>query len=163
MNGVDWLPAWYQPGLPLAEDAVTALTQPLFPANVAGAVQVVNQLPDGMLDTGWRGRALFVTRFDGAADVRADQAAMQLAAITNSRTDSQILITFIRDMFVCVEDPIEVELEDGRTATITAIAETSGPEEVPGLEYDERIVTALFVFTFANPLETPDYSDHLGS
>ena len=87
---------------------------------------------------------------------------MQIAAITNSPTDSQALIRFIRDLLVCVEDPIEVELEDGDAATITAVREITGPEEIPGLEYDERIVPATFLFTFDNPLSTPDYSDHLG-
>ena len=158
-----WLPNWYEvPGFPLAESAVKALFVPLFPTGVDGAVEVVNQLPDGIVDTGWFGRMLFVARGDGVGDIRKDQAAMQIAAITNSPTDSQALIRFIRDLLVCVEDPIEVELEDGDAATITAVREITGPEEIPGLEYDERIVPATFLFTFDNPLSTPDYSDHLG-
>lgn len=158
-----WLPNWYEvPGFPLAESAGKALFAPLFPTGFDGAVQVVNQLPDAVLDTGWSGRILFLARFGGAGDIRKDQAAMQVAAITNSPTESQALIRFIRDVLVCVEDPIEVELEDGDVVTITAVSEMTGPEEIPGLEYDERIVPATFLFTFDNPLSTPDYSDHLG-
>lgn len=158
-----WLPNWYEvPGFPLADGAVKALFVPLFPTGVEGQVEVVNQLPDAVLDTGWFGRILFVVRSGGAGDIRKDQAAMQVAAITNSPTDSQVLIRFIRDVLVSVEDPIEVELEDGDAATITAVSEMTGPEEIPGLEYDERIVPATFLFTFDNPLSTPDYSDHLG-
>ncbi|BDY33159.1 phage tail termination protein [Mycolicibacterium mageritense] len=158
-----WLPDWYDvQGFPFAEGAVRALLEPLFPTNVDGAVEVVNQLPDAVLDTGWFGRILFIARFGGAGDIRKDQAAMQIAAITNSPTDSQVLTGFVRDVLVCVDDPIEVELEDGRAATITAVSEMTGPEEIPGLEYDERIVPSTFLFTFDNPLSTPDYSDHLG-
>lgn len=159
---VPWLPAWYVAGLPMAEDALKALFVPLFPTGVTGAVEVVNQLPDAMLDTGWFGRILFVGRLGGVADVRRDQAAIQIAGITNSRSDSQLLNKFVRDVLLCIDDDIEIELEDGNTATITGAQEITGPEEVPGLEYDERIVPSTFVITFDNPLETPDYSDHLG-
>lgn len=158
-----WLPNWYEvPGFPLADSAAQALFAPLFPTGIDGAVEVVLQLPDAVLDTGWFGRILFIARGGGAGDIRKDQAAMQVAAITNSPTESQALIRFIRDVLVCVEDPIEVELEDGDVVTITAVSEMTGPEEIPGLEYDERIVPATFLFTFDNPLSTPDYSDHLG-
>ena len=160
---IPWLPDWYTPGLPLAEDAVKALFVPLFPTGVPGAVQVVNQLPDGMFDTGWAGRILFVARFGGAADIRRDQAAIQLAAATNSRTDSLVLNGFVRDVLLCIDDDVYVALPDGRGATICEVKETTGPEEVPGVEFDERIVPSTFLFTFDNPLETPDYSDHLGS
>ncbi|MEX3644461.1 phage tail termination protein [Mycolicibacterium porcinum] len=159
---VPWLPAWYETGLPIAEDAAKALMAPLFPTGVTGAVEVVNQLPDEMLDTGWIGRLLFLGRLGGVADVRRDQAVIQIAAITNARTDSLLLNKFVRDVLLCIDDEIEVELEDGTTATIIAAKEITGPEEVPGLEYDERIIPSTFIFTFDNPLETPDYSDHLG-
>ena len=59
---IDWLPAWYEPAVATAEDAMKALFVPLFPTGVPGAVQVVNQLPDGVLDTGWSGRILFIPR-----------------------------------------------------------------------------------------------------
>lgn len=159
---VAWLPTWYSSGLPLAEDAVKALFVPLFPIGVDGAVQVVNQLPDGALETGWRGHILFIARFGGAGKVRRDQAAIQIAAITNSRTDSLLLNGFARDMLTDAED-IEVTLPDGSVATIVTVAEITGPEEIPGAEYDERIVPSTFLFTFDTPLATPDYSAHLGN
>ena len=160
-----WLPNWYRPGLPLAEDAVKALLAPLFPTTVTdpgGPVQVINQLPDEMFGTGWMGRLLYIARFGGAADIRRDQAAIQIAAATNSRTESLILNGFVRDVLVCIEDDVHVTLPDGRGATICDAKETTGPEEVPGVEFDERIVPSTFLFTFDNPLEIPDYSDHLG-
>lgn len=163
---IPWLPDWYKPGLPIAEAATKALLAPLFPTGFGGAVQVEYQLPDAILDTGWAGRMLFVARFGGAADVRRDQAAIQLSAITNSQTDSQLLNGFVRDVLLCIDDDIEVEFELpgglSATATIVDVREITGPEEVPGLEYDERIVPSAYMFTFDNPLETPDYSDHLG-
>lgn len=160
---LDWLPAWYQPGLPIVDDTVKALMQPLFPTNVTNPVRVINELPDDVLETGWIGRLLLITRFGGGADIRRDQAAVQLAAITNSRTDSLLLNGFIRDMLLCIDSPIDIELPDGRLVTLTGAMETTGPEEVPGAEYDERIVPSTFLLTFDNPLHTPDYSNHLGS
>ncbi len=161
---IPWLPDWYVPGWPSAEDAVKALYRPVFPTGVAGAVQVVNQLPDDELDTGWQGRLLFVARAGGATvSVRHDQAAMQIAAITDSRADSLILAGFVRDINTSIEDDeIEVELDNGSVVTITEVTEIAGPEEVPGIEYDERIIPATYLFTFAYPLETPDYSGYLG-
>lgn len=160
---VDWLPSWYQLGLSIVDDALKALLQPLFPTSVTSPVRVINELPDGVLDTGWIGRLLLITRFGGAADIRRDQAAVQLASITNARTDSLLLNGFVRDVLVCIDSPIDIELPDGRLMTITGAMETTGPEEVPGADYDERIVTSTFLLTFDNPLGTPDYSDHLGS
>lgn len=164
MMAIPWLPNWYVPSWPSAEDAVLALYRPLFPTGVGGAVQVVNQLPDDEASTGWTGRILFVARAGGAAvTVRHDQAAMQIAAITDSRADSLILSGFVRDINTSIEDDeIEVELAGGSVATITEVTEIAGPEEVPGMEYDERIIPATYLFTFANPLETPDYSGYLG-
>nr|WP_052741232.1 hypothetical protein [Mycobacterium sp. UM_NZ2] len=158
----DWLPTWYVPGLPWVEDAITALLQPLFPTDVSRPVEVVNQLPDAVMETGWVGRLLIITRFGGAADIRADQAAVQIAAVTNRRDESLVLNGFVRDVLPSINDPIEIELPDGHLATLTAAMETAGPEEIPGEEYDERIVPSTFLFTFDNPLHTPDYSDHLG-
>lgn len=161
---VPWLPDWYQAaGLRIAEDTVRALFQPLFPSAVPGAVEVVNQIPDGTLDTGWTGRLLYVARFGGAAHLRRDQAAIQTASITNDRNDSLTLDGFVRDMLQSIaDDETEVELPDGRVVSIAGVTETNGPEEVPGTEYDERIVTSTHLFTFDIPLETPDYSGYLG-
>lgn len=159
---IDWLPAWYEPAAATAEDAMKALFVPLFPTGVPGAVQVVNQLPDGVLDTGWSGRILFIARFGGAADIRVDQAAIQIAAITTSRNDSQLLNGFVRDMLSDIDDPIDVTLPSGRGATITEASEITGPEEIPGADYSELIIPSTFLITFDKPLHTPDYSDHLG-
>ncbi len=161
---IEWLPSWYVPGWPSAEDAVKALYRPVFPTGVAGAVRVVNELPDDEAGTGWTGRILFIARAGGATvSVRHDQAAMQIAAITDSRADSLILSGFVRDINTSIEDDeIEVELDNGTVATITEVLEIAGPEEVPGMEYDERIIPATYLVTFANPLETPDYSGYLG-
>ncbi|GAA2418127.1 phage tail termination protein [Mycolicibacterium llatzerense] len=160
---IPWLPAWYQPGLASAEDAVKSLFQPLFPTGVPGAVEVINELPDGVLDTGWFGRMLYIARSGGAANVRRDQAPVQIAAITTSRSDSLVLSGFVRDVLVPLEENVEVELSsDGRIVTIVGVEEISGPEEIPGQEYDERIIPSTYLFTFDNPLATPDYSDHLG-
>ncbi len=160
---VPWLPNWYEPGLSPAEDAVMSLFQPLFPTGIPGAVEVINELPDGVLDTGWFGRLLYIARSGGAADVRRDQAPVQIAAITTSRSDSLVLNGFVRDILVPLEENVEVELSgDGRIVTIVSVEEITGPEEIPGQEYDERIIPATYLFTFDNPLATPDYSDHLG-
>ena len=94
--------------------------------------------------------------------MRRDQAAVQIAAVTNRRVESVALNGFVRDVVVCIDDDIDIVLPDGRTLTLTSAAESSGPEEIPGEEYDERIVPSTFLFTFDNPLQTPDYSDHLG-
>lgn len=158
-----WLPAWYEPGLRIAEDAVQALFVPLFPTGVPGAVAVVNQLPDGTLTTGWTGRLLYIARFGGAAQLRRDQAAIQFGSITNNRNDSLQLDGFVRDMLASMaDDEIEVELPDGSVVSIAGVTETNGSEEVPGAEYDERIVTSTHLFTFDIPLHTPDYSEYLG-
>ncbi|SHT86080.1 Uncharacterised protein [Mycobacteroides abscessus subsp. bolletii] len=153
-----WLPAWYTVRSVMVEDALTAMFKPLLPT-----VQVVNQLPDGTLDTGWTGRLLYIARGGGGITVRHDEAPALIASITNSRTDSNSLIGWVRDVLSCVEDEIDIDMPDGTTAQITEVREVSGPEEVPGAEYDERIVPATFAFTFATPLEMPDYSRYLGS
>lgn len=161
---VPWLPDWYVvPGWPSAEDAVKALFAPMFPA-VPDGVQVVNQLPDDEAGTGWAGRILFIARGGGATvSPRHDQAAMQLAAITGSRADSLLLSGFVRDICDSIkDDQTEVELDDDTIATITEVVEIAGPEEVPGMEYDERIIPATYLFTFANALQTPDYSRYIG-
>lgn len=158
----DWLPSWYVPGLPLVEDALNALLEPLFPTDVAQPVEVANQLPDGVMETGWVGRLLIITRFGGAADLRADQAAVQIAAVTSRRGDSLVLNGFVRDVLLSINDPIDIELPDGRIVTLTDAVETTGPEEILGEDYDERIVPSTFLLTFDNPLHTPDYSGHLG-
>ncbi len=160
---VAWLPGWYEPGAPMVEDAIKALFAPLFPTGVDGAVTVINQLPDDMFYTGWKGRLLYIARVGGAADMRRDQAVVQIAAVTNSRTDSLLINGFVRDVLVCIDDPIDVEMPDGQIATIIDATETGGPEEVAGADYDERICPSTFLFTFDNPLHIPDYSNHLGS
>lgn len=161
---IPWLPDWYVPGWPVAEDAVKALFISTLPADVPGAVDVVNQLPDNDLGTGWTGRLLYVARAGGAiTTARHDQAAMQLAAITNTRADSLTLQGFVRDVLTCIGDnEVDVELSDGSIVTITDVVEIAGPEEVPGVEYDELIVPGTYLFTFTSPLETPDYSRYIG-
>lgn len=163
MSTPPWLPDWYAPGLRIAEDAVRALFAPLFPTDVPGAVEVINQLPDDALGTGWSGRLLYIARFGGAAQLRRDQAAIQFGSITNARNDSLLLDGFVRDMLASLcDDETEVALPGGQVVTIVEVGETNGSEEVPGAEYDERIVTSTHLFTFDIPLETPDYSRYLG-
>lgn len=124
------------------------LLEPFFnPAKVIGA-------PDGYLctwlpvDTDTRiaaGKVLIrVYRGGLSAGNIIDAGAVQVAVIAQTRADAWAALEYIRQILRTYERGGTVPRLDGSKTLITHIREMTGPQELPELNPDDRLVPATF-------------------
>jgi len=152
-------PSWYRGGYPDIEALMINLFQPLL-----GGVQVVSWLPtpdvyDTQLGAG-RG-FLRACRTGGKIcyDQKRDEPRVQIAALTRIRDESWQMIEFVRQILDAFQKGGVVP---GTTTSFELAGEVVGPQLIPELIQDDRLVPVTFEFHVPKPKGLPNYRLSLG-
>lgn len=164
------LPAWYEGGFPDRELVVMDILQPVLDLIEirSGGVQVFDgATPRRPLACTWlpldyaqRLPVLRVYRGGGAADVgiMRDPASVQVAAIGDTRAESWELIEFCRQWLLSYAHGGTVVRADNSKTVVDCIEELVGPQQVPELNPDKRLVPLTFRVPCRKPRGLPDYA-----
>lgn len=152
-------PAWYGGGFPDIEILMADLFQPLL-----GGVEVVSWLPEpntynAQLDAGYGYLRAF--RMGGKInyDQKRDEPKVQLAALTRKRDDSWQLIEFIRQVL----DAYQLGgVVPGTGISLTMAGEVVGPQLVPEIIQDDRLVPITFELHTKKPKGLKNYRQAMG-
>jgi hypothetical protein len=151
-------PDWYVGGFPDRELLLCDLLQKFLdlctPAGLA-----CTWLPDDyreMVDDGIP--VVRVYRGGMGADGQWDAAAMQVAVIAATRADSWALMEYLRQILLSFDCGGKVRRADGEIDTITSIMEMVGPQQIPELNPDFRMVPATFRVECRRDRHLPDYA-----
>lgn len=151
-------PNWYEGGFPDTEllvlDLVQRFLDDLDPQGLA-----VTWLPDNyaeLVDSG----APVVRVYRGGIASRGlfDPAAVQLGVIASSRADSWAVMEYLRQILLSFDHGGPVKREDGSVSMIESVSEVVGPQQLPELNPDLRLVPATFRIETRRPRELPDYA-----
>ncbi len=170
-------PDWWKGGFPDREKVCQYAVRPFtdlldiytIDPNSQQQVQVMNTdgsprrpyLCSFLLD-GYNGQ-LPVVRFyrgGGAADVGKlmDPASVQIGVIGATRDDAVQLLEYMRQILLAFpRSGGTVKCPDGSTVSVTEVGEIDGPEIVPELDPDNRLVVHTLAVTCRLPREVPDY------
>ena len=161
---------WYEGGYPDVELVVLDALQP-----VLDTVTVLDESGDPILDNGIPRRpqaviwlpqqytdhtpTIRVARVGGAADVDdlRDRALVQVACIADTLAESWQLLEFCRCRLLSYARGGLVHREDGSRSQIMSVEEMVGPQLLPELSPDERLVHGTFRVTQRFPRGLPDY------
>ncbi|WP_280393042.1 hypothetical protein [Nocardia wallacei] len=151
-------PDWYEGGYPDRELVVMDLIQTYLdmcdPAGIA-----CTWLPDGMEDLLAQGIPVVrVYRGGLGADGLWDSAAVQLGVIAGTRADSWAVLEYLRQIMLSFDHGGAVRREDGTLTMIASITEMVGPQQLPELNPDHRLVPATFNVECRLPRTIPDYA-----
>lgn len=169
MSGLRF-PTWWEGGFPDREKVVMDALRPVldlvdvlddFDAQLFDGVlprrpYACTWLPENYAD---RLPIIRVYRGGGAADagVLKDPASVQVAAIARTRAESWELIEFCRQWLLTYRDGGTVVRADGSRTLIDKVGELVGPQQVPELNPDYRLVPLTFSVVCRLPRGTPDY------
>lgn len=149
-------PAWWKGGFPDREEVVMDLLQPyldlLSPQGYA-----CTWLPEKYGD---KLPIVRVYRGGGSEDydTRSDPAAVQLGVIGASRADSWAVVEYCRQIMLSYRHGGRVTRADGSVTLVKSIEEMTGPQQLPELNVDYRLVPITFRVNCKWPSGLPDYS-----
>lgn len=155
-------PSWWPHGaggFPDAEKLMRLLFQPLLTNVAVGSWLPKPDVYEQQLISG--GGFLRTYRTGGRInrDQNRDEPKIQFAALTRSRDDSWELIEFVRQI---LESFAEGGIIAGTTHKIVCSGEVVGPQLIPELIADDRLVPiTVEIFTW-KPSGLPDYGQALG-
>ncbi|HMH59210.1 MAG TPA: hypothetical protein VK537_08515 [Galbitalea sp.] len=87
-----------------------------------------------------------------------DQASVQIGVIAATRDDGWWILEYLRQMMLALpRSGGAVKRADGSTTSVTAVSEIDGPEMIPELNPDNRLVVHTLAVTCRLPRELPDY------
>lgn len=92
------------------------------------------------------------------ADGQWDAAAMQVAVIASTRADSWALLEYLRQILLSFDRGGKVRRADGEINTVTSIGELVGPQQIPELNPDFRMVSLTFRVECRRDRHLPDYA-----
>ncbi|RJO74171.1 hypothetical protein D5S18_18635 [Nocardia panacis] len=148
-------PTWYSGGFPDTELVVLDLLTP-FAKLVTPQITVCTWLPDiNALSLPQVG----VYRVAGGIsdDGQFDHAQLQLDTIAASRADAWAVAEFLRQIMLSYADGGPVRRLDGTTTNVHSVAEVVGPEQIPEINPDSRLVPMRFQVTLTRLRPIPDY------
>lgn len=155
-------PSWWTvgaAGFPDIEKLLSTLFTPLLTG-----VDVVAKIPkpdvyEAQLSQG-NGYLRFY-RTGGAINYseKRDEPRVQAAALTRSRDQSWELIEFTRQVLECFQHSAIVP---GTTTKLACVGEVVGPQLIPELIPDDRLVPVTFGFYTWKPKGLPNYRQALG-
>ncbi|MEV0357106.1 hypothetical protein AB0H71_13695 [Nocardia sp. NPDC050697] len=161
---------WFQGGFPDRELVVMDALQPIL-----DEVEIRDQDGDIVMDGPEPRRPLAVTwlpddykdrlpllrvyRGGGAADtgVLRDPAAVQVAAIADTREESWQVMEYCRQWLLSYRHGGTVVRADGSKTLVDCIEELVGPQQLPELNPDKRLVPLTFRVVCRPPKGLPDY------
>jgi hypothetical protein len=163
-------PGWYEGGFPDREQVVMDALAPVLSVvdvfDGTGAQILDNQVPRRplactFLPANYRDvlPILRIHRTGGASDVNAitDPAVVQVAAIAETRADSWELLEYCRQWLLTYRDGGTVVRANGSHTVIDKVEELVGPQQLPELNPDFRMVPFQFRVTCRRPRGIPDY------
>ncbi|WP_439896633.1 phage tail termination protein [Mycobacterium malmoense] len=155
-------PSWWKGGYPDIEVVLDTLFE--SPQVGLGGVQVVNWLPpantyESVLSSGQGYLRTYRTGGKINYDQKRDEPRAQIAALTRSRDASWELIEFVRQILDAFQKGGVVP---GTTTSIELAGEVVGPQLIPELIQDDRLVPVTFEFHVPKPKGLPNYRLQLG-
>lgn len=152
-------PDWWKGFLPDREFVVMDLLQPFLDqceSDTGTTIGCDTRLPDELSS---HLPFIRVYRGGGAGDVGVltDPAAVQLGVIGVTRSDSWELMNFCRALMWTYRDGGSVLREDGSHTYVDSITEMTGPQQIPELNPDHRLVPLTFRVTCRPPRGLPNY------
>src|SRR5690606_31292455 len=87
-----------------------------------------------------------------------DSAAVQIAVIAATRADSWAVMEYLRQIMLSYERGGPVRREDGSITMLASVDEIVGPQQLPELNPDHRLVPATFRVECRYPRTRPDYT-----
>lgn len=151
-------PGWYVGGFPDRELVVMDLIQKyldlLTPPGVAVTWLLDNHF--ALIESG----VPVVRVYRGGLNAEGiwDPAAVQLGVIAKTRADSWEVLEYLRQMMLSYEHGGPVRREDGSITQVASIEEMNGPQQIPELNPDHRLVPATFNVECRLPQTVPDYA-----
>lgn len=165
------LPAWYEGGFPDRELVVMDALQPVLDLvdvlDSSGAQVYDGAAPRRPLACTWlpadyaqRLPVVRVYRGGGAGDVgvMSDPAAVQVAVIADTRAESWQLLEYCRQWLLSFAHGGTVIRADDSTTLIDCVEELVGPQQLPELNPDKRLVPLTFRVACRKPRGLPDYA-----
>ncbi|WP_029932513.1 phage tail termination protein [Nocardia otitidiscaviarum] len=151
-------PAWYEGGFPDSELLVMDLCQTFLDLCTpqGTAVTWISKEHIAMADAGTP--IVRVYRSGPGADGLWDPAAVQVAVLASTRADSWAVMEYLRQILLSYEHGGLVERADSSTTAVTTITEMVGPQQLPELNPDHRMVPATFRVECRRPQSLPDYA-----
>lgn len=151
-------PDWWEGGYPDRELVVLDLVQKyldlLTPQGLA-----CTWLPDNVTELVDSGIPVVrVYRGGGTEHGLFDAAAVQIAVIANTRADSWAVMEYLRQIMLSYERGGPVRREDGSITMLASVDEIVGPQQLPELNPDHRLVPATFRVECRYPRTRPDYA-----
>lgn len=163
-------PSWYKGGFPdrerLVEDILTPVLSTVDVFDVSNNLVVDNGVPRRptvytRLPKDYTQRLPIVRLFrgGGAADmgVLSDPASVQVACIAETRDMSWDLMEFCRMWLLSYYRGGTVHRADGSKTAVKCIEELVGPQLLPELRPDDRLVPLTFRIDCRLPRGLPDY------
>ncbi|WP_280481620.1 hypothetical protein [Nocardia cyriacigeorgica] len=151
-------PDWWEGGFPDRELVVMDLAQTfldmLTPQGVA--VQWLTKDHTELVDSGVP--VVRVYRGGMGADGLYDPAAVQLGVIAQTRADSWAVMEYLRQILLSYQRGGYVRREDGSLTAISSVSEIVGPQQLPELNPDHRLVPCTFRVECRLPQNLPDYA-----
>lgn len=156
------LPAWYQGGCPDVEkDVLRPLFQPLL---TASDIEVVSWIPkpDVYVQKLADGGGYLRTYRTGGRwndSENRDEPIVQLAALMPTRAASWELIEFVRQVLTCFirQTGIVTPTAPGTPIKLSAEGEVAGPQLIPQLLQDDKLVPITFQLYTWKQKGLPDY------
>jgi hypothetical protein len=162
-------PDFYAGGYPDIEILLQSLFQPLVGTqqNTDGSwtpCYVVTFLPDPDIYNAWLDQGfgyLRVYRMGGKInyDQNRDEPRVAIAGLTRRRDDSWYLIEFVRQMLNAFQRGGTVP---GTPYELTMAGEVVGPQQIPEIIQDDRLVQLTFELHVKKPKALPNYRVALG-
>lgn len=151
-------PGWYEGGHADLELVMLDLLRP-YMAELTPTGVVCTQLPDNYEDLIGEGRALVRVHRNGLGAVELiDHGSIQLAVLTAKRADSWDVMEYLRQVLGSYYRGGAVHRLDGSVTELKAIEELVGPQLLPDLNPDDRMVVAPFRVSCRKPRGLPDYA-----
>lgn len=151
-------PTWWKGGFPDAELVVLDLVQKyldlLTPKGKAVAWLTADHT--ALVDSGVP--VVRVYRGGIGSNGLWDPASVQLGVIAASRADSWAVMEYLRQVMLSFNRGGAVKRADNSIAMIASIEEMVGPQQLPELNPDHRLVPATFSVEFRYPRDMPDYA-----
>lgn len=153
-------PPWYEGGWPSAEVTAKGMLDPYL-GQCDPAPKVFSWLPGVSADNpnGWAEYLPFVLLMRTGTtrpDELIDFARVDVAAFADTRTVSEQLSEFVRQVLLAHCGGVIVDTDDGK-AHVTGVHVFAGQDVRPQSAFDKRATFATYEIGLRKPLGTPDY------
>lgn len=147
-------PAWWAGGFPDAEKLLRALFTPLLGGVTVGSWLPATDAYEAQLAAGGGFLRLYRTGGRINRDQNRDEPRIQIAALTRSRDDSWELIEFCRQV---LDGYAAGGIVPATSHKLVCTGEVVGPQLLPELIVDDRLVPITVELLTWRPKGLPDY------